>query len=425
MNYIEQPLKKIAMSRKTLVVGLVLFGIALSSDNRIWGQHLATFRLEIGTSVPDESPVFFDVPENLSSIQELRLATRDRSIPVQWFNREKRQAVFLLPALPINDLKQSFHLEKEPASAGTDANDSTAVRLQTAPDSGDLKVAIDGKPVLGYASSIHQPGEGIEAFYARSGHIYPLMTPNGKVITSEFPKGHVHQHSIFNAWVNTTFQGHAVDFWNQQNRTGNVEHVRVLRTSSGKVFAEFVVEQRHLDLTNPATPVPVLQEVWAVRVWNRKDGYLFDIESRQTCVAESPLTINEYNYGCMGFRGNDQWLGQVGSDFLTSEGKTRIDGNHSRPNWTIAHGTVDNGPCYVAIMGYPSNFRHPEPVRLHPNMPYFVYSPPVLGAFELAPGKEHVARYRFYIADGKPDRDKVQAVWQALSAPIKVVYESK
>ena len=55
------------------------------------------------------------------------------------------------------------------------------------------------------------------------------------------------------------------------------------------------------------------------------------------------------------------------------------------------------------MLDHPANFRSPQPVRLHPNKPYFCFAPMVPGAFEIAPGRPYVSRYRLVLHDGRPD----------------------
>ena len=77
-----------------------------------------------------------------------------------------------------------------------------------------------GQRILQYNTAVVEPPEGAPAVYRRSGHIHPVWTPSGKIVTSEFPADHLHQHGIFRAWVRTTFDGRKIDFWNQKAETG-------------------------------------------------------------------------------------------------------------------------------------------------------------------------------------------------------------
>ena len=217
-------------------------------------------------------------------------------------------------------------------------------------DGRGLLLRVGGKPVLRYNHAVLEPPAGVEPVFRRSGFIHPLTTPLGLVVSDDFPPDHAHQHGLFFAWVNTTFGGHHVDFWNQKAGTGDVRHDAILGTVSGPVFGQFDVRLKHEALTEPGGPVPVLDEEWTVRAYGLADPFVVDFESRQTCASARPLEINTYHYGGFGLRGNRAWFDSAAkgasrttltrgeSDFLTSEGKGRADGNHTRPRWVDLSG---------------------------------------------------------------------------------------
>ena len=97
---------------------------------------------------------------------------------------------------------------------------------------------------------------------------------------------------------------------------------------------------------------------------------------------------------------------------LTSEGKGRADGNHTRPTWTALSGKADGEICGIAAMSHPSNFRSPQPVRIHPKLAYFCFAPMVLGDFKLEPEKPYVSRFRFVAFDGPANPDQLEMIWR-------------
>jgi hypothetical protein len=122
----------------------------------------------------------------------------------------------------------------------------------------------------------------------------------------------------------------------------------------------------------------------------------------------------------MAFRGNSEWLGQAESNFLTSEGNSRTDGNHTRPHWVDVHGMVQGQPCGVAVLQHPSNPRFPAPVRLHPQKPYFVFAPVVLGRMTIEPDQPLISRFRYVVHDGSPDPAALDAAWADYAEPPEV-----
>ncbi len=302
-----------------------------------------------------------------------------------------------------------------------------------------ITATCDGKPILKYNIATKEPPHPIEKLFRRSGYIHPVFTPSGKEVTGDFAQDHPHQHALFNAWTNTTFQGHDVDFWNQRKQQGRVAHDKVIEV--GDDF--FTVQLRHEDITDAKKPVTVLLETWTIRVLGKVDGAnVFDITSKQTCVAQAPLRINEYHYGGMGIRCHNSWATKEGASalkrfqkagaqqesmtmppmeltrhrFMTSEGKGRLDGNHTRPLWVNLSGLVDDELAGVTVMGHRTNFRFPQPVRLHPSKPYFCFAPMVIGEFSIHPREEYVSKFRYVVHDGEMKRPRVNRQWKEFQA---------
>ena len=291
-------------------------------------------------------------------------------------------------------------------------------------DRDTIRINIDKTPVLTYYKSVQLPAEGVPEYYQRSGFIHPLYSPSGKILTDDFPEGHAHQHGLFFALVNTTFRGNATDFWNQQNGTGTVRHLRIKDRNSTGNGAGFTAEHEHLAIHNSDTVVAAKEE-WEVWVHDRSDVFVVDLTSRLTVQGRDTLQVNEYHYGGLGFRGSAEWndvgfeqpgnvnyIGKKGrGGFLTSSGKTRMDGNHSHERWVSFHGVIEGDSAGIVIMSNPDNFRFPQAVRLHPVMPYFSFSPMVDGPFRLMQGDTLVSTYRLLIHDGHPDPEWIEREW--------------
>jgi hypothetical protein len=217
-------------------------------------------------------------------------------------------------------------------------------------------------------------------------------------------------------WTDTNFEGRPLNFWDQQKGNGRIEHAKIDSTESGAVCGGFTVRLDHLDVTTGDKPKPVMTETWHVRVYNLADHFLFDLESVQRCQG-SPLKIQKYHYGGLAIRGHRNWLVPGQGDFLTSENRNRSNGNQTRPHWCDIHGMVDGHETGVTIFCDPRNFRSPQPVRLHPNKPYFCFAPMALGAFEIEAGKPYVSRYRFCIHNGPLDSEAAERIWRDIDEP--------
>ncbi|MDQ3813808.1 MAG: PmoA family protein, partial [Armatimonadota bacterium] len=146
----------------------------------------------------------------------------------------------------------------------------------------------------------------------------------------------------------------------------------------------------------------------------------------QECASDSPLKLPKYHYGGLGFRGHWDWDGKDNAFFLTSEGETdRLKANETRARWCHIGGRVDGELTGIAVFDHPDNFRAPQPMRLHPSEPFFCYAPPQLGDWEIAPGKPYVARYRFIVQDGAPDKAELDRLWNDYAHPPEVKVEAE
>ncbi|MDF1811140.1 MAG: PmoA family protein [Verrucomicrobiales bacterium] len=290
-----------------------------------------------------------------------------------------------------------------------------------------IQLQQSGRNILEFRKAPSSEAAKHASYYTRTGYIHPLWTPLGKVVTGDYPIDHVHQHALFFAWTKTEFEGKKTEFWNQKLEKGRISYQSTETTADGVCFAGFSARNLYEDISNSESFQPVLNETWTVRAWHKLPGENFqivDLSIVQKCAGESPLTIEKYHYGGMTIRGNSDWLAPSKKDpppaqFLTSEGFSRENGNHSRPEWVAMHGPLDGGHAAVTIMAHPENFRHPQHVRLHPSKPYFVFTPMVEKAFQITPEKPWKANFRLVISDGKPDTDLLETIRQNYAEPTR------
>lgn len=268
-----------------------------------------------------------------------------------------------------------------------------------------------------------EPGElpraDIRKDFARGGYIHPVLTPAGKTVTDDFPANHVHHHGIWAPWTKTEFEGRAPDFWNMGDKKGRVEFLAVDKVWSDAQGAGLIARHRFVDLLAPE-PKTVLHETWEIRasVAERpRTLFVIDLVSTQTCATASPLKLPKYHYGGLGFRGNWAWNGKTNGLYLTANGDTdRLKINETRAKWAWIGGPLDGGAAGTALLCHPSNFRFPQPMRLHPTEPFFCYAPQQLGEMEIKPGEPYVSRYRFVTADGALTKDEIDRLWEDYAA---------
>lgn len=421
-----------------LLIGLLGAPLCCSAA----AEESAVFRVFAGEYPRENTPVFCSIPAAMTGTDTLTLTRLDNGskIAVQRLHRLEgpRLAWIVRQRLePGQHRDYQLTLGQRPETA------EPAVTVDR--DKDHLLVQVRQKPVLKYNHREIDPPPGIEPIYRRSGHIHPLFNPAGQPVTDDLPPDHPHQHAVFFPWVRTEYDGRRLDFWNQAGRTAKIEHARFEGDPvSGPVLAEFVSQLKHLDITDSAQPVEVLHESWTVRVYDIEPYFLIDLISCQRCATDKPLKIAQHRYGGMAVRGSRQWFdaetasvisrlmrstsdpAKLASlspprDYLTSEGKTWVNGNATRARWVEMHGMVDGQATGFTVMCHPDNFRAPQPVRLHPHKPYFCFAPMILGPFELAPGDEFISQYRFYVHVGGPDAAESERLWRDYAFPPQVV----
>lgn len=271
--------------------------------------------------------------------------------------------------------------------------------------------------------------EGLDERYKRGGYIHPVYSPNGVRVTGHLDtEQHPHHYGIWSAWTNTEFQGRTPDFWNVHNNTARVDHADSVETAwQGPVHSGLKAKNYYVDLSSSA-PVIALNEEWKLRTYNNPDAsqyHIFDITMTHTANTAQPLVLPEYHYGGAAFRGHENWSNPENVSFLTSKGLDREDANATRAKWSYMGGRVEGEKAGIAILSHPDNYRSPQPVRIHPDIPYFVYAPMQLGDMVIEPGSPYVMRYRYITLDGEPDPEELDRLWNDYAYPPGVTVSSE
>ncbi len=414
----------------SVVCLLVLSCAALNARSSV-AAPLATFAVEAGEHTRVDTPVsapLVGVPEAMSGVP-LRLeevkGTQRMGVPAQIEAGATPKLWWILGGTTSAGTTRVFELVKgEPAEAQA----VKAVKTDKV-----LDIVAGGKNVLQYNHAIvpapqdmGRAPEERRSLYDRGGFIHPLWSPKGSVLTDIHPPDHIHHMGIWMPWTHTRYEGKMVDFWNVGDGTGTVRFVKYLSTTDGPVYGGFQSEQDHVALKTSKGEQVILKEVWDVRAYNvggsDKGYWLVDFKSTQRCVADEPLIQEEYRYGGFGYRATRQWKG-ANAAYLTSEGKTRVDGHATRARWCDNAGKIDGQWEGVTFYSHPDNFGHPEPMRLWPepdNYIFFNFCPSQLGEWEMKPGVDHVFQYRWYVHEGQIVVADAERIWDDYANPPRV-----
>jgi len=407
-----------ALARFTFIVAFVLLVCAFDSGAT---NKIIYITVAAGSFERRETVVAFALPQYLKG-KFYRLRDEAGSIlPLQLDNG--RQATFILQGLKAGDTK-TFRIE-ELKSEAKELNEN----VQLAREGNKLNVRVAGHSVLSYQTQPSElPSPNIKPIFRRGGYIHPVYSPSGRMVTDDYPDDHFHHHGIWFAWTKTEFEGRHPDFWNMGDGSGRVDFEAVDETWSGPVHAGFRSRHRATDLSG-AAPRVALNEGWEAMVYQAgavpKPFYRFDLTITNTSATNNPLVLEEYRYGGMGFRGHRNWKDKDNVFFLTSEGKDRSNGNATRARWCHVGGMVSGQLVGIAILGHPANFRSPQPMRINPDDPFLNFAPSQMGQFTIKTGEPYVARYRFIVFDGPPDKVELDRLWNDYANPPQVTVSAK
>ncbi|CAL1517074.1 PmoA family protein [Chitinophaga sp. MM2321] len=292
--------------------------------------------------------------------------------------------------------------------------------------SGAVVLEQDTQHILQYNYETVRPPAGVDTLYNRSGFIHPLWAPNGAVLTNIFPNvPHMHHMGIWNPWTHTLFEGQEVDFWNVQRKEGTVRFAKMLGVTSGGVWCGFTAKQEHIAFMKDGTKKVALNETWHVQAYpatSQGARRQWDLTSVFSCATDSAVTLLQYRYGGgFGLRTTADFTAKT-SQVLTSEGKTRKDADSTRARWIKITGTTPQGRAGLLIMGAPTNYDAPEPLRVWPEDMeggelMVNFSPIRMKPWVLTNGNEYTLTYRVMVYDGDITPEEADAAWQEFAHP--------
>lgn len=290
-------------------------------------------------------------------------------------------------------------------------------------DEKTLIVGIGDKQLLQYNHATVYPPEGVDPVFKRSAFIHPLWSPHGQALTRIQPPDHYHHYGIWNPWTHILFRGDTLDLWNLDRRHGTVRFSKFESIESGPVYGGYSAVHEHVAFKN-GRETTLLNETQHVRIFNpgSNDHYIVDITIQLSCATEDPVRLLSYRYGGFGWRTTEEWTNK-NSEVLTSGGKTRKDADGSKARWCLVQGEVGGDYAGVLMMSGPSNYNHPEPLRIWPENQYgrgdmFAnFSPTKDKDWNLQPGNVYELKYRLVVFNGRFDHARSEKAWEHFVSP--------
>ncbi len=395
-----------------------------------FAQKIATLEVELNKNSSElEVPIKTDL-NAITFLADTSLnlfkVDGDKKSPVafQIEDSEQRTLHWLINPNESHGSKQVFELIR-----GKPEQKQNSVRAKA--ENGLLTIYAGDKKLLGYQYETVYPPAGIDSAYQRNGFIHPLWSPHGQVLTRIQPPDHYHHYGIWNPWTHTVFKADTVDFWDLRKRQGTVRFANFVSISDGPVFSEYQALHEHVVFKKDGEKKVALNELQSVRVYqpDNQDYYIADITVEMSCAGTSPVQLLEYRYGGLGWRATEHW-NKDNSEVLTSEGKTRKDADGSRARWCIVQGAIDYDYAGIAMMSYPTNFNHPEPLRVWPENQngrgdvFVNFSPTKNMNWLIEPGRRYVLKYRLIVFNGRFTKEKAESAWQNYVASPKVIVKT-
>ena len=237
----------------------------------------------------------------------------------------------------------------------------------------------------------------------------------------------MHHYGIMNPWTKTTFRGEIVDFWNLAKEEGRVRFGALVNVNEGDVFGSLQVLHEHLARPDSPGETIAMNELQEIKVFDRNDGsFLFEINSQLNPTEK--LILEKYAYGGLLLRATDYWTHE-NSNFFTSEGLNREHANEKRARRVVVYGDTPRGEAGILIMGHPSNYNHPEPVRVwnsdsdRPRDYFINFSPTMNTHWVLESGINYTLRYRMLVFDGKIDENRAALIWDDFANPPEIIID--
>jgi hypothetical protein len=400
-------------------------------STKSFAQRIATLEVVVPpTSSSLETPIKTSLdaitflPDSVLTLVEVQ-GTKRTSVPFQIEHGTERTIHWILDPAASKTSKHAYELVK-----GKAVKSGAPMSVKDA--QGSFTVMSNNKNLLRYNYKTVYPPAGIDTAYKRSGFIHPLWSPHGQELTRIQAPDHYHHYGIWNPWTHVLFEKDTVDFWNIRDRKGTVRFAKAVSTTAGPVYSEYQVLQEHVAFKKGGPEKVALNELQTVRVYQPKgqDYYIADVTINMNCASASPVLLLAYRYGGFGWRTTEKW-NKDNSEVLTSEGKNRKQADGSTARWCIVQGQIDNDYAGVVMMSYPTNYNHPEPLRIWPETQngrgdmFANFSPTKNMNWQLNPGQTYTLKYRLIVYNGHFTKEKAESGWQAFSAEPKVTVQRK
>lgn len=285
-------------------------------------------------------------------------------------------------------------------------------------EDGRLKLMEGEQLVLAYNYGMQHP-EGVPEEFRRSTYIHPMLDLEGRIVTQDFPEGHLHHRGLSWMWPRVIVGEKEFDLWALQG----IE--QVFDGWSGRHIGPTCATigiKNHWEIMEDGRNV-VDEWVWVRAFRTGTIGRAIDV--RITLEARELLELagrKTKGYGGFSLRFDER----EATTITSSEGPEREDSDNKRLLWADISGKFGESDAYSGAAIFP-HCSHPDaPVQWTLRHYGFLgVAWPGNNRTILQPGEPVTLRYRIWIHAGDAEVGRVAEAYEAFRHPQVVMHTSE
>lgn len=263
----------------------------------------------------------------------------------------------------------------------------------------------DGQDVLRYVKG-EILAEGVPEDRRRSTYVHPLYSPDGQILTEDFPADHHHHRGMSWMWLKVVFDGQTADLWTLK---GIRQKYRRLATPA--LLKDKATLHVRSQWVQDETGRTVINEDVYITAHKAKDGARILDYRLDLAAVDVPVTIGVSGTGYSGF--GIRFIRGQEAQILTAEGPISEDENRLPHRWADYSSILpaQDHPVGLTIMNHRENPGSPPGWTLR----FYGYMNPAFTSrtddYTIQPGSPLQLKYRVYIHPGRPDPRTIEVLY--------------
>lgn len=288
-----------------------------------------------------------------------------------------------------------------------DAAERKPQRLSTLDDGRRLIALERGKPAFVYNYVPVDPPTGVDAHFRRANYLHPLYSPDGTVVTEDFPQDHLHHRGVFWAWPNCTVNGRKMNTWELTGGRSVFEGWEEVRISREAI--ELVARSAWRFDDDGSKVIEERVAITVHPIARSQRAIDFSLTFKNIAASDAILAGSQASggttapgakgYGGFSFRPD---ANNKPFTFTTKEGVVEEDRLSCETPWAdISWGAKPKRG--VAIIQHPANPGYPHPGWMFRHYGFLGASWPHNDPYTFGPGESFTLRYRLIVHEGGAD----------------------